>query len=650
MIESHRYRADIDGLRALAIVPVVLFHAGVPGFGGGYVGVDVFFVISGYLITSIIERDIRAGQFSLLSFYERRVRRILPALFATLFVCALIAAFLLHPAEAVGFARSLVAAAVFVSSFLFRRESGYFDVEAELKPLLHTWSLSVEEIFYIVFPLVLLFTWHRVRGHRVQVLVAIALLSFTASVIALHQDAASRAAFFLPHLRAWELLIGALIALTPLRLPTRRPIGALTGAFGLCLIVVPVFAYSEATTFPGIAALAPCVGAALIIVAGQQRPTAIGRLLAMRPVVFLGLISYSLYLWHWPIFVFTRQWIGRDPGPAETVMMIAGSLIVAVLSWRYIERPFRGASGILRRPALFATAGATAALLIGIGIHGQLTGGWLGRFPPELATILASAEDIDQRRNECLGIKPDAPGCLYGQVAAPPVLALWGDSHAAVFSVMLGDLAAERGASVLAMTMPSCPPARNWQIEGQAWRDSCARFQRRAWQRITETESIHTVVLSARFNGYPLGDSESDFTEAFLRTAAELLDAGLRVSIVYPVPQLGANVPKVLAAAVLDQQDPALLAQPIATYLKATRKAFALLDSVPDHPALVRIHPHRLLCPGADCIFYRDGRSLYAGEHHLSLTGAVFLRSLFAPLFDDPRSRAVDRFVLHARD
>ena len=215
MIESHRYRSDIDGLRALAIAPVVLFHADIPGFGGGFIGVDVFFVISGYLITSIIEREIREGRFSLQGFYERRIRRILPALFAMLSVSALAAYLILYPAQAQSFARSLIAATLFVSSILFQREVGYLDQEAELKPLLHIWSLSVEEIFYVLYPLLLWLTWRRFGGHQAALVAGIAALSFAATLIALWIDTQSTAAFFLPHFRAWELLIGALVALAP---------------------------------------------------------------------------------------------------------------------------------------------------------------------------------------------------------------------------------------------------------------------------------------------------------------------------------------------------------------------------------------------------------------------------------------------------
>ncbi len=634
MIESHRYRADIDGLRALAIAPVVLFHANIPGFGGGFIGVDVFFVISGYLITSIIAREIREGRFTLQGFYERRIRRILPALFAMLSVSVLAAYLILYPAQAQSFSRSLIAATLFVSSILFQREVGYFDQEAELKPLLHTWSLSVEEIFYILYPLLLWFTWRRFRGHQTALVAGIAALSFAATVIALWIDKQSTSAFFLPHFRAWELLIGALVALVPLRLPKGRTFAGLLAIIGLSMIVVPVYAYSQTTTFPGRAALAPCLGTALVIVAGQRRPSPVGRMLSWRPIVFLGLISYSLYLWHWPIFVFARHVLGREPLLGESLALIAASLIAAVLSWRFVERPFRGRSGLLPRPALFAAAALAALILTGIGLHGQQTGGWLGRYPPELVDIFAASQDHDPRRRACESVRADTPGCIYGEADAPPVVALLGDSHAAVYAMVLGELAQGRGEAVLSLTMPICPPALGWAGEPLSWREDCGLFQRLALERIIATPSIHTVVLAAWYRIYPFDDPHGKLAVAIEEAIERLVSAGKRVALVYPIPQPDADIPTTLAEAVLEGRDPNLVRQPLEQFHADQGGVFAMLDGLDRHPSLVRLYPHRVLCPDSECLFYRDGSTLYYDDNHLSVTGAALLRPLFAPLFD----------------
>jgi peptidoglycan/LPS O-acetylase OafA/YrhL len=640
MIESHPYRADIDGLRALAILPVVLFHADVPGFGGGYVGVDVFFVISGYLITSIIVRELDTGSFSLMNFYERRVRRILPALFVTLLATALLASLMLYPREAKDYARSLVAATLFFSSIFFYQKSGYFDLEAERQPLLHTWSLSVEEIFYIFFPPLMLLLWRHCRRQAFGWVLVIAVLSLSGATLALGADPGSPAAFYLPPFRAWELMIGVLVALNPWRLPHFPGFANLLSLVGLAMIAFPVFFYSSNTVFPGVAALLPCGGAALILLGGQRRPSVVGRFLSWRPLVILGLISYSLYLWHWPVFVYGRIWIGAAPGLGQAWLLIGISLTLAVLSWRFVERPFRGRSGILPGKRIFALAGLAGLTIVGIGLHGEKTGGWLGRYPPELATILAAPYDNrDPRQGECLSTSEDAKGCQYGDLQAPPVLALWGDSFAAVYAPVLGEVARGQGGSLLSLTMAACPPAVDWQPVGQSWRDACRRFQNIALERLVATPGIHTVILSANFHDY-LHDEGAVALPAALRGAvARLLSAGKTVALAYPVPRLGDHVPNRLADAILAGEDPDRVRRTLAEFLTSHRGVFALLDHIPDAGGLIRLYPHEVFCPEGECRFYSEGQPWYYDDAHLSLTGADRVRPLFESILD-PRSQA----------
>jgi peptidoglycan/LPS O-acetylase OafA/YrhL len=366
--------------------------------------------------------------------------------------CAVGSPFFLYAEEYRRFARSLITTTLFVSSVQFRRESGYFDTEASSKPLLHTWSLSVEEIFYVVYPLASLFLWRWARDRRVRVLAMVALLSFFAYLVALYNDGHSRSAFYLAHLRAWELLVGALLALGAVRVPQRRMADSLS-VVGVLMIGVAVIGYSGATTFPGLAAVLPCLGAALVILSGQHHPSLMGRLLSHRPIVFTGLIAYSLYLWHWPMLMFAYQWMGRRPSVLEGLGLAAASFVVAALSWRYIERPFRGKSGLFSRKSLFAVAAVVGALMVGIGIHGDVTKGWPGRYPAAYGVVLSADRDRDPRHEECISTAPDAGACTYGKQGATPMVALWGDSHAAIYAVMLGRLAGERDASLLAFTM-----------------------------------------------------------------------------------------------------------------------------------------------------------------------------------------------------
>ena len=634
-IETHLYRADIDGLRALAIVPVVLYHAGIPGFSGGFVGVDVFFVISGYLITSIIEREIREDRFCLAGFYERRIRRILPALFAVMAVCAVASPFLLYPEEYRRFARSLIATTLFVSNIQFRRESGYFDTDADSKPLLHTWSVSVEEIFYVVYPLASLLLWRSAKDRRVLVLAAAALLSFVGSVRALHLDNQSRAAFFLAHLRAWELLIGALLALSAVTIPQRRRLADAASIAGVAMIGAAVFGYSNATVFPGLAALLPCLGAALVILSGQHHPSLAGRLLSRRPFVLTGLISYSLYLWHWPILVYAGLLMGSRPSATQGVYLATASFVLAAFSWRYIERPFRGKSGLLSRRALFVAAVCVGALMAGVGVHGELTKGWLSRYPEAVGVILSAPKDRDPRQEECLSTAPTAAGCIYGEEGATPTIALWGDSHSAIYAVMLSRLARERGTSILVFTMPACPPAAGWQIATQTWRQSCARFQDLALKTILETDAIRTVVLSANFVDYiRASKTQEGLQDAFYRVVGRLASAGKRVVVVYPIPILGPQVLRHLMRAAADNKDLGEFGQPLAAYLDDAREAFDLLDKLGNNPGLLRVHPHRALCEDGRCSAYKDGRALYSDYAHISLSGAEMLSPLFEQVLE----------------
>ncbi len=351
------YRPDIDGLRAIAVVVVVLFHAHLGPFAGGFVGVDVFFVISGYLIVGIILDDIEAGRFSIAAFYERRLRRLFPALFAVLIACTVCGYLLFLPDEYRKFGQSIVATSAFVSNFLFWYQAGYFDTPAELKPLLHTWSLAVEEQFYLIFPAFLFVVSKYAKDATTRLVSIIAVISFALSAWSLsnHPDAA----FYLPHTRMWELMIGALLVCAPIPLLTTQLVRTSAAVLGVVLIGISSTLFSSKTPFPGPAALLPCLGAALIIHAGRSGTTFVGTLLATRPFVYVGLVSYSLYLWHWPILVFARAVSVRPLSPAEAAALVVLSFIAADLSWRFVESPFRGKRGRFSRTQIFANEGVT---------------------------------------------------------------------------------------------------------------------------------------------------------------------------------------------------------------------------------------------------------------------------------------------------
>lgn len=445
------YRPDIDGLRAIAVLLVVASHLRVPHLAGGYVGVDVFFVISGYLISSIIIPEIVSGTFSLRAFYERRLRRIAPALFVMLASTIPIARHFLYPSELTAYARSLVAAALACSNTLFWGWRGYFDNSNELKPLLHTWSLGVEEQFYFAFPLLLMLIARLRKPQALRgALLTLAAVSFVAACwFATHHP---RRAFFSSPLRAWELLLGAILSQRKPLAPGTREQKILRrawrvetlGLLGLALILVPAIFYTDATPFPGLTAVAPCLGALLLIATGEHN-TLIGRMLTLRPMVSVGLISYSVYLWHWPLIVFAnlRHTLTCEAaecaaplGAGMRCMLFAAALALGALSWLVVERPFRDRRRITTR-ALLGCSAATLSMLLAFGVYALRTEGEPQRFPP---SVLSAAQylalDTPWRWNQCALALDDTAARFDRSTCLPYTpghthYLLLGDSHAA---------------------------------------------------------------------------------------------------------------------------------------------------------------------------------------------------------------------------
>jgi peptidoglycan/LPS O-acetylase OafA/YrhL len=429
-----RYRPEIDGLRAVAVIPVILFHAGVQTFSGGFVGVDIFFVISGFLITSIIAAELNQGRFSILTFYERRARRILPALFLVMATTLPLAWLWLLPQEMQDFSQSLVAVPTFTSNLLFWQTSGYFAPATELKPMLHTWSLAVEEQFYVFFPLLLMLIWRLGMKWVLAVLLVAALGSLGAAEWTAHTKPI--ASFYLLPTRAWELLVGAFVALYMARPRSGPPTPAMTAqlgsAVGLALVTYAVFWYDKQTPFPGLYALPPTLGAALIILFASPQ-TAVGKLLASKPFVSIGLISYSAYLWHQPLLALAKYKMGHPHDQSILLMLAAASLALAWLSWRYVEAPFRNPKAFTRQQ-IFGLSLAGNALFIGLGVWGNLAEGYPNRFLRMDAVYAHRGEPL-QRLEECFLLTANASTLNVDNCAKrkgrPGNILLLGDSHAA---------------------------------------------------------------------------------------------------------------------------------------------------------------------------------------------------------------------------
>jgi peptidoglycan/LPS O-acetylase OafA/YrhL len=433
------YRTDIDGLRAIAVLPVVAYHISPRLVPGGFIGVDIFFVISGFLITQLLIRDIERGKFSIASFYDRRIRRIFPALLLVLLTTYVLGAIYCLPAEMVDLSKSIVAAVLSVSNFFFWMGSGYFDAPAISKPLVHTWSLAVEEQFYIFWP-IFLFLGHRYfKPKLLWAMLAVAAASFALSVAGVF--AFPNATFYLPFTRIWELAAGGCLAYGGLPAPLSTFWRNAAGLCGMALIAGSVFLINSDLPFPGPLALPPCAGAFLIILSGRDGQSLVGRLLSLPPLVFVGLISYSLYLWHWPIISFQKDYTFLFSGMSEMMsklVVIAVSFVAGILSWRFVEQPFRKgplrpSNRVLRQEALGAVV-----LILGLAAVAWYSAGFPSRYSPrelEIARYLQYDAVAMFRANRCFFSAPGiewsfSPECLTLSKTKPNYLLL-GDSHAA---------------------------------------------------------------------------------------------------------------------------------------------------------------------------------------------------------------------------
>jgi peptidoglycan/LPS O-acetylase OafA/YrhL len=463
------YRREIDGLRALAVVPVILFHAGFQTFSGGFVGVDVFFVISGYLITTIILTEKQAGLFSLIGFYERRARRILPALFVVMFACFPFAWMWFLPAEMNSFSQSLVAVSVFSSNIFFYLKTNYFETAAEQSPLIHTWSLAVEEQYYLLFPIFLLLTCRLGKQWTVAMLTALAMTSLAVAQWGSFTHPAFT--FFLLPTRGWEMLVGAIVAFFLFTRESdtskRARINQLFSATGFLLITCSIFAFDKQTPFPGFYALMPTIGAALIILFAT-RQTFVGTVLGSKLFVGVGLVSYSAYLWHQPLFAFARHRSIVEPSKLLLSMLAVLALLLAYFSWKYVETPFRNRQYIKGKQVLLYGS-VCSVFFVTFGLVGYINKGYpdsLDRVPDSVRTI----KDIELPRAEngwCFysPAKGENPigdkglKCFLGNKTSIVRGLLFGDSFAGQYEPFWDIVGRESSISINSVTTPWCYPS-----------------------------------------------------------------------------------------------------------------------------------------------------------------------------------------------
>lgn len=616
------YRPDIDGLRCVAVMAVVLFHFRLKWVPGGFVGVDVFFVISGYLITGIIARALDEGRFSLAGFYERRVRRIFPALFVLLLAVLAVSALILLPLQFREVPGTMVATLGFVSNFVFFSEQGYFSSPTWFKPLAHTWSLAIEEQFYLLFPLLLILLHRRGRRAMIGWVGALALASFALSAWTAYS--APSFAFWMTPSRAWELLVGALLALVGPPPIARRWLREGVAAAGLLAIAAAVLLYSSKTPIPGIAALLPVLATVAVIQAAPD--TLSGRLLSLPPAVGIGLISYSLYLWHWPIAIFYFYFYAIGASRWTLIGMTVAALLIATLSWKYVEQPFRQRDGgtwrISRKRLLQWTAGGAALILVSSGMAAA-TNGWPSRFPPEAVRAASARHWQNPRRDEC---HRKLDPCSYG-AAVTPHYALWGDSHGIELAYALGEVAARHNAALEQFTVGACPPALGGYPSET---EECEISKGKVIARLERDRVIGTVILVANYDAAENRDNLR-LMKGMEATVSRLQRAGKRIVLAFPNPNYRFDATVMAAEAITYGRD-----REVGTlskeYFDRDRKMLAFLERV-GGPDVVRIRSDRLLCGGRRCITWVGSDMAARDVSHLTPAGARYVAQLYEPLF-----------------
>jgi peptidoglycan/LPS O-acetylase OafA/YrhL len=651
-------------LRALAVGIVLLYHAPLSTFSGGYVGVDVFFVLSGFLITQWIMDQDADHAFRFAIFYQVRAWRILPALIAMTTATVLAATMILGPQVFGSLAASAIATLLFVPNVYFALHQTYFESSAAEPALLHTWTLGLEEQFYLLFPLLLIALLRHGRRGLQASLIAICLVSLALCVWLIGRH--PTATFYLLPTRAWEFLLGAAAFLWqagtvfPRTVFHRWP-GELAAALGITAIVVTATTLTPGTRYPGLITMLPCVGTCAVLMANARGNTLAKRVLSIPIFVFIGRLSYSLYLWHWPIFVFGRQVWRGDSSVVRIIECFALTMIAALLSWRYIEEPFRlrPSSGNLGRgvtPLLVATlAGLGCACLVILGA------GFPGRLPPNAVGYERDALRKDSQLGNCHHGEPELVAItgickLHAAAAQGDAVLVWGDSHANVVAPVAAQLGEARDMTVLQATYSSCPPLVGLRIAHMPVSHHCIEFNDMV-MLAARTLKVRRVLLAAYWSTYlqtaakaryvaafdPFGSSDdlgvgtpaqndARFRAALDRTVLALEKLGIRVWILWQVPVQERFVPEILAQAEWWAGSTAIIGIPLSEHRASQATAVAALASAPGVETF--LDPASALCPRGWCAAAAERESLYLDASHLSAVGAERLKPVLSPVFE----------------
>jgi peptidoglycan/LPS O-acetylase OafA/YrhL len=647
-----KYRKEIDGLRALAIVPVILLHAGFEYLSGGFLGVDIFFVISGYLITTIIITSMTDNKFSIFNFYERRAKRILPALMVVLLSTFIVSLFTMPAYLFKEFSQSVVSVATFSSNVFFFTEFNYFAPRSEQMPLLHTWSLAVEEQFYIFFPIIMFAIW-KMKEHLTYIFLALIVCSIGVSEYWLSLDQES-ASFYLVVSRAWQLLLGSLVAQYLLNNKVEYSLGAnFTSLFSLAIIIISFFLFSPSTPHPGVVTLIPMLCTCALIIYGRQG-TVVYQFLANKWVVYIGTVSYSLYLWHQPVFALVR--VNTIGHPSFVIMGVATLLVLLLsyFSYKYVETPWRQNNN-MSQGRVFVYSGCALAFFLILGFGGHFLDGAPQRYKN---VVDYNSMKPSPKRNSCEAkgynyLKPENACRFFEKNISWAVL---GDSHSVELAYAFASKIKEKEQGIVHYNFNGCAPALRF-VSG---RKGCHEWTNETLLVLEKDTSIENVLISYRYSSHLFGNhiyhypeisskvtlgilDQSGFTDAqkisvFWQSYDEIIQrivaSGKKVFIVYPIPELPEEIGKITTPLTVFSSGAFGSIDNITSktfYDERQYEVINHLNTMVDNKSIIKVDTYRLICSDVGCPAAINGTALYFDDNHLSVAGAgVLVDRMFA--------------------
>lgn len=631
---DNSHRTEIDGLRAIAVLSVVLCHLEVWPFLGGYIGVDIFFVISGFLLTGVIHRGLINNTFSFTNFYERRIRRIIPALYFLIFVTSFFVTTLFLPVKTVAYFKSLIASTLNISNIFFYLESGYFDGASSTKPLLHTWSLGVEEQFYIILPFLLFLIHKYSKSHLKKIISTILITSLVFNLIHFIEDVDFT--FYLLPARLWELLLGSTLALNMIPPTKKRAINEIESLLGISLICISLISFDQYSNFPGFLVLIPTIGTMLIIHSNLHNKTFMGKILSLSILRPIGLLSYSLYLWHWPVLVFYKEINGIKLEFYDKFYIIGISAILSFISWRFIEQPIRLKSILATRKKLFGSFFISTLALITFSIYVIQNKGLPDRFDENYIKVLNSSLDRNPNSKKCfsqtkkqialnISLLEKNSFCLanndFNKNNKKSFL-VWGDSHAEASFTLFENLAIKEKAQFFFAGYTGCPPIMNLNLDYNSYVLDCRRFNDLVIKNIKRS-GIQNVFLIARWQEYE--KLSKGLYKPFLdKTIQILVELNIKVWIIKQAPEYKENIKKIILNNFrtshrftdaektlinqfgISRKEQELAQKDINIFFNRHLKNISFIDL------------NEFFCPKDQCFILKDGNLLYRDDNHIS--------------------------------